>query len=53
MPHNRLKLVVPENGPAATDGATEPLVVTGTPDPELRRLRLVESEEPPFPDDAA
>ena len=54
MPHNRLKLVVPENSAtAATDGTTESLVVVGTPDPDVRRLRLVDSEEAPFPDDAA
>jgi hypothetical protein len=53
MPHNRLKLVAPDNGAAAADGSTEPAVATATRDPGLRRLRLVESEEAPFPDDAA
>ena len=54
MRHDRLKLVVPEDSAkAATDGTTELLAVPATPDPAMRRLRVVDADEGPLPDDAA
>jgi hypothetical protein len=53
MRHDRLKLVVPENSAAMTDGASEVAVVSAMPGSDLRRLRLVETDDRPFPDDAA
>jgi hypothetical protein len=54
MRHNRLKLVVPDNGAATnSDGPTELSAVTRKPDSGIRRLRLVEADEGAPPDDAA
>ncbi len=54
MRHNRLKLVVPEdNANAVTDGKTDRLEIPATPDPGMRRLRVVDADEGPLPDDAA
>ena len=54
MRHNRLKLVVPENGAATTtDGPTELSVVPTCPDSGMRRLRLADADEGGPPDDAA
>ena len=38
---------------AATDGSTELLAVPATPDSGARRLRVVDADEGPLPDDAA
>ncbi len=53
MRDDRLKLVVCEDGAkAATDGTTE-FAVPATPESSVRRLRLVDADEGPLPDDAA
>jgi hypothetical protein len=54
MRHDRLKLVVPEDGaPAATDRSTELLGTPAPPDSAVRRLHVVDADEGPLPDDAA
>jgi hypothetical protein len=54
MRHNRLKLVVPEDSTkAATDGSTESRAVPATPDSSVLRLRVVDADGGPLPDDAA
>ena len=56
MRHDRLKLVVPEDSAnAATDGSTELFAVPATPGSwiSVRRLRVVDADEGPLPDDAA
>jgi hypothetical protein len=54
MQHDRLKLVVPDEGAnATTDTTTDRLEIPTTPDPGVRRLRVVDADEGPPPDDAA
>jgi len=54
MRHDRLKLIVPEDGAkAATDGTTELFAVPATTETSVRRLRVVDADEGPLPDDAA
>ncbi len=54
MQHDRLKLVDPEDSAdAATDGTTELFAVPAAPESSVRRLRVVDADEGPFPDDAA
>ena len=54
MQHDRLKLVVPEDSArAATNGSAELSAVPAMPDSSVRRLRVVDADEGPFPDDAA
>jgi len=54
MRHDRLQLVVPEDrANAGTDGTTDGLETSATPGPGMRLLRVVDTDEEPFPDDAA
>jgi len=54
MRHDRLKLVVPEDrANAGTAGTTDRPEQSATPDPGVRRLRVVDADEGPPPDDAA
>ncbi len=53
MRHNWLKLVVGEDSAKATGGSTELSVVPPTPDCSVQRLRGVDADEGPNPDDAA
>jgi len=54
MRHDRLKLVVPEDrANAGTDGTTDRLETSATPDPGVRLLCVVDIDEGSFPDDAA
>jgi len=54
MQHDRLKLVLSEDRThAATDGSTDLFAVPATPDSSVRRLRVVDVDEGPPPDDAA
>jgi hypothetical protein len=54
MRRDRLKLIVPENGAAATsDEPTYLSAMTERSDAGIRRLRLVESEDGAPPEDAA
>jgi hypothetical protein len=54
MAHTRLKLVVTDNGAAASnDAPTEQPMAPSVPNSDLPRLSLVNPEDAPFPDDAA
>ena len=53
MRHDWLKLVVGEESGKTTGGSTELSVVPPTPDSSVQRLRVVDADEGPSPDDAA
>ncbi len=58
MRHDRLKLVVPESSEgdgaiAESNRSLELLSAPATPRASVRRLRVVDTDEGPLPDDAA
>ena len=54
MPHDRLKLVVPEdNANAVTDDKTDRLAMPAIHDAGMRPLHVADTDEGLLPDDAA